>query len=57
MPSVPSMEIESPIWYGRVVFSTMPLNTSARVLCSARPMTMAITPDVASRPLTGSCIT
>ncbi|MNR66250.1 hypothetical protein D3C85_1896430 [compost metagenome] len=51
------MEIESPIWYGRVVFRMMPLNTSASVLCNARPMTMAMTPDVASRPFTGSCIT
>ena len=32
----------------------MPENTSDRVLCSARPSTIAITPDVASRPRIGT---
>ena len=52
-PSVPSMEIQSPSWYGLVVLSTIPENTSLRVLCNARPTMIATAPEVASTPLTG----
>ena len=34
--------------------TAIPANTSASVFCSARPSTMAMTPEVATSPPTGS---
>ncbi len=39
---------------GPLIFSAMPENRSASVLCSARPRTMATTPDVAMSVPTGT---
>ena len=46
----PSTETRSPIENGRSMPTAMPANTSESVLCRARPRTMAMTPEVATRP-------
>ena len=53
--SVPSLStIQSPTSYGLLRLSAMPENTSASVLCKARPRMIAKTPDVAINVPTGA---
>ena len=53
----PSTDSTSPARYSRSMSIAMPENTSDSVLCRTRPITTAITPEVAMRLPTGTAKT